>query len=86
MEPDHIARYFRVSEKTLQKYYKEEISRGPFEANAKVGKTMFDMASDGETPAATMFWLRTRGGGTRKSAEMPASGDSRLRLPEKKAA
>jgi hypothetical protein len=59
-EPDDIARYFHVSLKTLLKYYKEEIFRGPFEANAKVGKTMLDMACDGQTPVATIYWTKAR--------------------------
>jgi len=59
-EPGDIARYFRVSLKTLQKYYKEELFRGPLEANAKVGKTLLDMACDGQTPVATIYWSRAR--------------------------
>jgi hypothetical protein len=66
MDPHDIARYLGVSEKTLQKHYKEELSRGPFEANAKVGKTMLDMACDGEIPVATIFWLKARGGWNEK--------------------
>ncbi|MCU1339717.1 MAG: hypothetical protein JWO19_5298 [Bryobacterales bacterium] len=65
-EPRDIARLLRVSEKTLRKYYKEEISRGPLEANAKVGKTLLDMACDGKTPIASIFWLKARGGWNEK--------------------
>jgi len=32
------------------------------EANAKVGKTLFEMASGGGEVAATIFWSKTRGG------------------------
>jgi len=51
-----------ISEKTLQKYFGEDIFRAKVEANAKVGKTMFEMASNGIYPAATIFWSKTRGG------------------------
>jgi hypothetical protein len=57
-----IARYIKVSEKTLLKYYGEEIFRGPFEANAKVGKTLLDMSTDGQNPAASIYWSKARCG------------------------
>jgi hypothetical protein len=74
-EPDDIARYLHVSLKTLLKYYKEEIFRGPLEANAKVGKTLLEMACDGQTPVATIYWSKARcrwnenqGGDARRAA------------------
>jgi len=62
IDPPDLARYFRVSEKTFLKYYRDEIFRGPLEANAKVGKTLLDMATDGQTPAATIYWSKARCG------------------------
>jgi hypothetical protein len=62
IEPEDIARYLHMSEKTLLKYYGEELFRGRFEANAKVGQTLFEMATSGEMPAATIFWQKARGG------------------------
>jgi len=45
--PSHdIARYWGVSEKTLSKYYRQELFRGPLEANAKVGQSLYEMATD----------------------------------------
>ena len=61
-KPHDIARYIGVSEKTFLKYFKEEIFRGPLEANAKVGKTLLEMASNGEKPVASIYWSKTRGG------------------------
>jgi hypothetical protein len=49
-----------MSEKTLLKYYQDELFRGKFEANAKVGQTLLDMATNGEMPAATIFYLKAR--------------------------
>jgi hypothetical protein len=40
VEPDDIAKYIGVSEKTLQKYYGKDIFRARVEANLKVGKAL----------------------------------------------
>src|SRR3954465_5550016 len=45
---------------TLRKHFREELTRGPAEAMANVRKTLFEMATSGKHPAATMFWLKTR--------------------------
>jgi hypothetical protein len=61
--PTHdIARYCDVSEKTLLKYYGKEIFRGPLEANAKVGQSLLEMATNGKTPVASIYWSKARGG------------------------
>jgi hypothetical protein len=62
IEPVDIALYMGIAEKTHQKYFGEDMFRARVEANAKVGKTMFEMASCGVYPAATIFWSKTRGG------------------------
>jgi hypothetical protein len=62
IQPHDIARYFYVSEKTLLKYYGDEIFRGPLEANARVGKTLYEMSTDGENPVATIYWTKARCG------------------------
>jgi hypothetical protein len=61
-EPDDIAKYLGISEKTLQKYYGKDIFRARVGANVKVGKTLFEMATFGGWPTATIFWSKTRGG------------------------
>src|SRR5947209_18391810 len=45
---------------TLRKYFHEEPSRGPLEAQANVSRTLFRLATSGRNPAATMFWLKVR--------------------------
>jgi hypothetical protein len=62
IKPDDLARYFGVSEKTLAKYYREELFRGPLEANAKVGKALLEMSCNGHQPAASIYWSKARGG------------------------
>ena len=61
-KPHDIARHAGVSEKTLLKYYKDELFRGPLEANAKVGKTLLEMACSGEKPLASIYWSKARSG------------------------
>ena len=74
----NIARWFHVSEKTLLKYYREELFRGPMEANAKVGKTLLEMATNGNSPVATLFYLRTRAG----YRENQSSDGRRVAMPD----
>jgi hypothetical protein len=50
------------SEKTLRKYFRQELDSGELEANSKVAQTLFKMATSGENVAATIFWLKTRAG------------------------
>jgi hypothetical protein len=50
------------SPKTLRKHYREEIDRGATDANMMVGQTLFKMATSGEHPAATIYWLKCRAG------------------------
>ena len=49
------------SPKTLRRHFREELDLGATKADARVGQTMFQMATSGKNPAATMFWLRCRG-------------------------
>jgi hypothetical protein len=60
IEPEDIARYLHLSDKTLLKYYGDELFRGRLETNAKVGQALVKMATDGETPAATIFFVKAR--------------------------
>jgi hypothetical protein len=61
IEPDDIAKYIGISEKTLEKYYGKDILRGKVEANASVGKALFEMATHLGEVAAAIFWAKTRG-------------------------
>ena len=57
-----IARRLGLTEKTLRKYFREELDSGELEANSKVAQTLFKMATSGENTAAAIFWLKTRAG------------------------
>ena len=63
MKHDAIARRLGIrSTKTLAKHFREELDAGETEANAQVAQTLFQLASSGECPAASMFWMKTRAG------------------------
>jgi len=48
------------SQKTLRKHFREELDCGAVEANMRVAQTLFKMATSGNQPSATIFWLKTR--------------------------
>lgn len=60
MPRDRIAAMIGISEPTLRKHFRDELDNGLDKANAAVAKTLFSMATSGECPAATFFWLKTR--------------------------
>jgi hypothetical protein len=55
-----IAHVLKVSQDTVERHYAEELEAGLALALATVAKTAFQMATSGEEPAMTMFWLKTR--------------------------
>ncbi len=50
------------SPKTLRRHFREELLRGSIEATAQVSQTLYQMATSGEEPACTIFWMKTRAG------------------------
>jgi hypothetical protein len=62
VKESRIALIMGVSSTTLRKHFREELMGGPGHAKLKVLKRLFDMATSGRNPAATMFCLKTRGG------------------------
>ena len=50
------------SPKTLRKHFREQLDNGALEANSNVAKTLYQMATSGEHPSATIFWLKARMG------------------------
>jgi AcrR family transcriptional regulator len=59
---EDIAAALGISLPTLHKHYRQELDHGMTEANARVVRTAFQQATSGESPAMTMFWLKTRMG------------------------
>src|ERR1700730_4272751 len=60
------------SAKTLRKHFREELTRGSIEATAQVGQTLYQMATSGEEPACTIFWMKVRGGWHEKQSSETA--------------
>lgn len=50
------------SPKTLRKHFRVELDTGAMDANSNVANTLYRMATSGEQPSATIFWLKSRGG------------------------
>ncbi len=63
VKQEDIARVVGLrSSKTLRKHFRDEITRGSIDAVARVGQTLFQMATSGKHVVATIFFLKTRGG------------------------
>ena len=59
---EDIGKVIGISHVTLRKYYEPELETAGIQANAKVAETCYSMATSGQHPAATFFWLKTRAG------------------------
>ena len=59
---EDIGKVIDISHVTLRKYYAPELETASIQANAKVAETCYSMATSGQHPAATFFWLKTRAG------------------------
>jgi hypothetical protein len=60
---EQIARRIGIrSAKTMRKHFREELDGGALEANTSVVQSLYKMATSGEHPTATLFWLKCRAG------------------------
>jgi hypothetical protein len=59
------------SDKTLRRHFREELDRAAPEANAQVAQSLYQQATSGQNVAATIFWLKTRGGWREAGAGVP---------------
>jgi hypothetical protein len=51
-----------INPKTLRLHFRRELDRGSVEATAKVAQTLFQMATSGQSTAASIFWMKERAG------------------------
>jgi transposase len=58
---EDIAAKLGITADTLTKYYRKELDDGRVDANAQIGKSLFEQARAGNT-SAMIFWLKTRAG------------------------
>ena len=56
-----IARVLDIDEKTLRKYYRDELDLAKAKANATIGGALFNKAKGGDT-SAMIFWMKTQAG------------------------
>jgi len=56
-----IARLLGITEKTLRKYYRDELDLAKAKANATIGGALFNKAKSGDT-TAMIFWMKTQAG------------------------
>ncbi len=54
-----ISTYLGIKEKTLRKYYKEELETGTLRANSTIARALYKKAVGGDT-TSMIFWLKTR--------------------------
>ena len=73
-----VAAYIGIDDKTLYKYYREELENSAIRANANVGKFLYQAASGqalatgatySDCVRAAMFWAKTRMGWKETSAQ-----------------
>jgi len=55
------ARVLDIDEKTLRKYYRDELDLAKAKANATIGGALFNQAKSGDT-SAMIFWMKTQAG------------------------
>jgi hypothetical protein len=67
-----IALLLGVDEKTLRKHLHDELGVGEAKANARIAKTLFNKAINGDT-ACLIFWLKVRAG-WKESSKLEHSG------------
>ena len=60
MPQDKIARVLRIDAKTLRKHFRILLDSAADIANARVGATLYKLATSGLCPAATIFWMKSR--------------------------
>jgi hypothetical protein len=66
---EEIAKVIGCDDKTLRKYFRDELDRAMVEANVKVAETLFRLATRGtpQTQASTIFWCKARMGWSERS-------------------
>lgn len=68
-----IAILLDIDPKPLRLHFRRELDRGSVEATATVAQTLYQMATSGQNTAASIFWMKARGG-WREKHEMQVVG------------
>ena len=70
---DEIARKLDICPQTLRKHFRRELDCGTSDANLQVINALFKMAISGKSPAATIFWAKSRCGWREHTAAIQAT-------------
>jgi len=62
----HIALHLRIEEAALVAMMRDELELAEMEANSKVAKALYTMATQKNNVAAAIFWMKARGRWTEK--------------------
>lgn len=76
-----IAKVIRIDPKTLRKYYRDELDTGHIRANARVAKSLYDLATTGNVTAA-IWWSKCRMGWSETNRDGGGAGDLARALSE----
>ena len=88
-----VAAYIGIDDKTLYKYYREELENSAIKANANVGKFLYQAASGqalttGATHSdcvrAAMFWAKTRMGWKETNVQEHTGANGAALIPSAK--
>lgn len=81
-----IAKYLRMDEAELDARLGDELEQAEMEANSKVAKALFAMATQKNNVAAAIFWMKARGGWREKheiEATVQATQNYVIRVPQR---
>lgn len=56
---EDLSKFLRIDVKTLRKYYRKELDESLVNANAEIGKSLYEKAKSGDT-SAIIWWEKTR--------------------------
>jgi 2-hydroxychromene-2-carboxylate isomerase len=74
-----IAKYLGLEEAVLAAMLGDELDQAEVDANAKVAKSLFTMATQKNNVAAAIFWMKARGGWREKQeVEVTAAASPRF--------
>ncbi len=73
-----IAAIIGIDDKTLRKYYRDELDLATAQANATIGGALFNKAKGGDT-SAQIFWMKTRAGWRETTHVDNTSSDGSMR-------
>ena len=88
-----VAAYIGIDDKTLYKYYREELDNSAIKANANVGKFLYQAASGqalttgatySDCVRAAMFWAKTRMGWKETNVQEHTGANGKPLIPSAK--